>query len=136
MSLEKPPQTSAAGGPSPEFSDLPALWQVERLQTVYQLTGDMSRARALHEIYEAALHGLERALATPRASILLFDSDEVMRFKAWHGLSDPYRRAVEGHTPWSRDVVDPKPIVVRDVEADEAFRPFADTFRAEGIRVE
>jgi PAS domain S-box-containing protein len=134
MSHEKPPQTSSAGGPPPEFSELPAIWQVERLQTVYKLTGDMSRARGLHEIYEAALHGLERALATPRAAILLFDSDEVMRFKAWHGLSDTYRRAVEGHSPWSRDAVDPKPIVVHDVEADETLRSHADTFRVEGIR--
>jgi hypothetical protein len=32
-----------------------------------------------------------------RASILLFDPDGVMRFKASRGLSEAYRAAVEGH---------------------------------------
>jgi PAS domain S-box-containing protein len=117
-----------------EFADLPALWQVERLQTVYRLTDDVSRARGLDEIYEAALQGLERALATQRASLLLFDPDDVMRFKAWHGLSDGYRRAAEGHSPWSRDAVDPKPVVVVDVLEDEALLPYGEILRSEGIR--
>lgn len=129
----RPPGTPETARDS-DFDHLPTLWQVERLQTVYRLTDDVSRARGLDEIYEAALNGLERALATRRASILLFDSDDVMRFKAWHGLSDAYRQAVEGHSPWSRDTVNPRPLVVPDVEADETLRPYGDTFRSEGIR--
>jgi PAS domain S-box-containing protein len=129
-----PPERSAGEAQTEAFADLPALWQVERLRTVYRLTDDVSRARGLDEIYEAALHGLERALATERASILLFDPDDVMRFKAWHGLSDGYRRAVEGHSPWTRDTVDPQPVVVADIEQEESLRAFGDTFRAEGIR--
>ena len=119
---------------SEQFADLPPLWQVERLQTVYRLTDDVSRANGPDEIYEAALQGLERALATDRASILLYDEDGVMRFKAWHGLSDGYRRAVEGHSPWSRDAFDPKPVVVADTEADESLRDFRELFSSEGIR--
>src|SRR5687768_15257509 len=135
MTTPKRPSAPSAGArDSEQFADLPPLWQVERLRTVYRLTDDVSRARGLDEIYEAALHGLERALATERASILLFDPDDVMRFKAWHGLSDEYRRAVEGHSPWTRDTVDPQPVVVADIEQEESLRAFGDIFRAEGIR--
>jgi hypothetical protein len=36
---------------------------------------------------------------------MLFDDDAgVMRFAAWRGLSDAYRRAVEGHSAWVEGV--------------------------------
>ncbi|HET9941341.1 MAG TPA: ATP-binding protein, partial [Candidatus Eisenbacteria bacterium] len=108
--------------------------QVERLRTVYQLTDAVSRASAIGEVYEAALRGLERAVRADRASILLFDDDGVMRFKAWHGLSDAYRRAVEGHSPWSRDAVDAQPLGVPDVARDEALAAYRPLFESEGIR--
>ncbi|HET9251722.1 MAG TPA: GAF domain-containing protein [Candidatus Eisenbacteria bacterium] len=130
----RPPAPPGGSRDSEQFADLPPLWQMERLQTVYRLTDDVSRARGLEEIYEAALRGLERALATERASILLFDDDGVMRFKAWHGLSDGYRRAVEGHSPWSRDAYNPQPVVVADTEEDESVRSYLELFRSEGIR--
>jgi PAS domain S-box-containing protein len=94
----------------------------------------VSRASAIDEVYEAALRGLERAVGTDRASILLYDDDGVMRFKAWHGLSDRYRKAVEGHSPWSRDAVDPQAFGVPDVAADPSLAPFGSLFEAERIR--
>jgi hypothetical protein len=51
-----------------------------------------------------------------RASILVFDHAGVMRFKAWRGISDEYRTAVEGHSPWTRESRHPQPVLVRDVE--------------------
>ena len=66
----------------PELDHPDSAPQVERLRTVYQLTDAVSRASAIDEIYEAALRGLERAVGTDRASILLYDDDGVMRFKA------------------------------------------------------
>ena len=38
-----------------------------------------------------------------------------MRFRAWRNLSDPYRAAVEGHSPWAAGARDPQPIVSGDV---------------------
>jgi PAS domain S-box-containing protein len=120
--------------PGPEIDHARSASWVERLRTVYQLTEAVSRASAIDEIYEAALRGLERALGTDRASILLYDDDGVMRFKAWHGLSDRYRAAVEGHSPWSRDVLDPQPLGVPDVAADASLAAFGPLFTAERIR--
>jgi hypothetical protein len=66
---------------------------------VSTLADALASATSPQEIYDAALHGIRTALGVERASVLLFDPDGVMRFKAWRGLSDEYRRSVEGHTP-------------------------------------
>jgi PAS domain S-box-containing protein len=89
--------------------------------------------RTVDEIYGIALDALTAGLGVSRASILLFDADGVMRFTAWRGLSDAYRQAVEGHTPWRPDTVDPEPIVVPDVTADASLAPVLATIRTERI---
>jgi len=125
----------AADSPTPTPTVDPGpLLPVDRLRMVYQLTEAVTRARGLQEIYEAALEGLMRALSADRASILLFDADGVMRFKAWRGLSEAYRAAVEGHSPWNRDAADAEPIIVPDVLEDPGLRAFEAVFAAEGIR--
>lgn len=97
------------------------------------LTRAIGRARTVDDIYTAALDALAAGLGVTRASILLFDADGVMRFVAWRGLSADYRAAVDGHSPWTPEDVDPEPIHVADVAADAALAPFGDTFRREGI---
>jgi PAS domain S-box-containing protein len=97
------------------------------------LTRAIGKTRTLDEIHAAALDALAYGLGVERSSILLFDTDGVMRFKAARGISDDYRRAVEGHTPWTPDSVDPEPIVVRDVAADASLAAYLPTIAAEGI---
>jgi PAS domain S-box-containing protein len=103
------------------------------IATCLTLTTAISKSRTVEEIYEAALDALRAGLGVERASILLFDADGVVRFKAYRGLSDAYRRAVEGHTPWQPDSHDPQPIWVSDVATDRSCEPYAATFAAEGI---
>ena len=55
---------------------------------VVQLADAIGAAESLRDVYEAALAGLRDVTGIERASILLFDSDGVMRFKASAGLSD------------------------------------------------
>jgi PAS domain S-box-containing protein len=107
------------------------LW---RLQTLYRMSHALGRAADVDAIYQEALASLREAFHTERASILLFDDDGVMRFKAWRGLSDAYRAAVEGHTPWRPDAAEPQPIVVPDVHQDAALASFRGLFDTEGIR--
>jgi PAS domain S-box-containing protein len=104
-----------------------------RFEAVNRLTATTARADTLEEIYAAALDAVERALGVTRASILLFDADGVMRFKAWHGLSDRYRRATEGHSPWSPNTANPEPITVTDAAADESLASLRAVVREEGI---
>jgi hypothetical protein len=73
-------------------------------EELYRFIDRLYRAGTQNDVYEAALDTISRALGCSRASILLFDGTGIMRFAAWRGLSDGYRRAVEGHSPWTRDV--------------------------------
>jgi PAS domain S-box-containing protein len=97
------------------------------------LTHAISRAGTLDDIYEAALGALAQGLGVSRASILLFDADRVMRFKASRGLSETYRKAVEGHTPWTPETLDPQPIIVADVTRERSLQAFLQTIVDEGI---
>ncbi len=103
-------------------------------ELLYTLTSEVAVADDLERVYSTALRIVEEGTRSDRSAILLFDPDDVMRFKASHGLSDTYRRAVEGHSPWKRDERSPSPISVTDVEADPAWAAYLDVFRAEGIR--
>jgi PAS domain S-box-containing protein len=103
------------------------------LAVCLELTRAIARCGTVEAIYETAIHALRDGLGIERASVLLFDSDGVMRFKAHRGLSDTYRRAVEGHTPWRPDTAEPEPIVVPDVRLDPALADYLPVFAAEGI---
>jgi PAS domain S-box-containing protein len=107
----------------------------ERLAVLYDMTAAVGGSGVLAEIYDLALDGLRRTIGVERASILLFDEEGVMRFQAWRGLSDEYRRAVEGHSPWTRDARDPQPFGIPDIAADDALEPdLRATIEAESIR--
>src|SRR5690606_18844822 len=99
-----------------------------------ELTAPMARAGDLEEICQLALDGLTEALGVDRSSLLLFDPDGVIRFKAWRGLSAEYRAAVEGHTPWPQDARDPQPVLVPDVMTAASPGPSVDVILREGIR--
>ncbi|MBV9287974.1 MAG: PAS domain S-box protein [Hyphomicrobiales bacterium] len=108
--------------------------RVSELTSLFHLTERLQRAERLDDIFAAALDAIEDALACSRASILLFDAGGAMRFVAWRGLSEAYRKAVDGHSPWARDVRDPSPILVADIEASAEPEPLKAVIRAEGIR--
>src|SRR5262249_18509751 len=83
--------------------------------------------------YDCAMTAIQRALNCQRASILLYDDAGVMRFAAWRGLSDGYRAAVEGHTPWLPDAIDPPPICVADVAQSDLSDELKTVVHNEGI---
>ena len=92
------------------------------------------RARPLEDIFQAALDGLRDVLHVNRAALLLLDARGEMRFVAWRGISERYRRAVEGHSPWTPNATHPRPILVADVRTDTSLAPYRDAFENEGIR--
>ena len=101
---------------------------------MFSLTKALARAEALEKIYDEALDALERLLEVDRSSILLFDSDSRMRFKAWRGLSEAYCRQAEGHSPWPREAREPAPILIPDAAAGCDVAPLRSLIPAEGIR--
>jgi GAF domain-containing protein len=100
---------------------------------LFEFTDRLFRASSLRDVYDAALSAIRRGLGCERASILLFDEAGAMRFVAWSGLSEGYRRAIDGHSPWTRDAVDPQPICIDDVGASDLPEPLKATVKAEGI---
>ena len=108
--------------------------QYEQLRVIYHLSDALGRAQAVEEIYEEALKGLQLAMKVEKASILLFDQDGLMRFKAWRGLSEGYRKSVDGHSPWRPDEKDPRPILISDVEKDSSLEHLKPVIVGEGIR--
>ena len=108
--------------------------QVDELAALYRLTDKLYRARSTGDVYEAALDAIRDTLGCSRASILLFDNTGVMRFVAWRGLSDEYRKAVDGHSPWKAGEHDPHPIFVPDTEKISEPERIKSAIRKEGIR--
>ena len=83
---------------------------------LYRFTNSLYRAGSLPDIYDAALDAILDTLGCRSASILRFDDADVMRFVAWRGLSEDYRKAVDGHSPWKAGDRNPEPICIGDVE--------------------
>jgi PAS domain S-box-containing protein len=107
--------------------------RVEEQAALYELTERLQHAGSLTEVYEPAVDAIIRALNCQRASILLFDNSDMMRFVSWRGLSNGYRRAVDGHSPWTRDARDPVPISIGDIETSDLPDDLKSTIRGEGI---
>jgi PAS domain S-box-containing protein len=101
---------------------------------LYALTERLHRASTMQEVYDAALDCITETLHCPRASILLFDHRRVMRFAAWRGLSEAYRRAVEGHSPWQPDETDPQPLCLNDVKTSDLDAALKAVLLAENIQ--
>ncbi|MBI3971680.1 MAG: PAS-domain containing protein [Chloroflexi bacterium] len=107
--------------------------RLRQQRVVYELSNVVARAERLEAIFEAAMGSLHDTLGARRASVLLLDPDGVMRFKAWRGLSETYRAAMEGRSPWGPDAHDPPPVLVPDVRTEPSLAAFQDLFAQEGI---
>jgi len=107
--------------------------RLAQLQGIYRLTDALTRAEDVDTMYEEALACIESTLTADRSAVALIDVDGVMRFKASHGLSEKYRRTVEGHSPWPPADKAPKPVLIEDVATDPSLNGLLDTIRGEGI---
>jgi PAS domain S-box-containing protein len=107
--------------------------RVAEVDALYRVAEAIGRATTLDELLAEAIDVLLQATGADRASVLLHDDKQVMRFRAWRGLSDAYREATEGHTPWTSDAVDPQPVLIADVGAAGFSDDLERAVRAEGI---
>lgn len=106
----------------------------QQLQLLVSLTDAVSKANRLEDIYSLAVNGLLNTIRADRVSVLLFDESGIMQFKASHGLSDTYKEAAAGHTPWKQDASHPSPIFVPDVLQEASLEGLLPVIRQEGIR--
>lgn len=101
---------------------------------LFQLTNKLQRAESEEESFAAALDAILTALPCQRASILLFDDEGIMQFVASRGLSEPYRKAVAGHSPWTIAERNPIPISIEDIETSDTPQVLKIVIKREGIR--
>ena len=104
-----------------------------RLAELYRFAQAVVAASEVEQVFDAAFAAIAGVLGTERAAILTLDAENVMRFRAFRGLSDEYRAAVEGHSPWGPDVVAPEPVLVTDAVRDPSLAAYGELFRSEGI---
>ncbi len=108
--------------------------QVDELTALYRLTDRLYRSRSPSDVFDAALDAITASLGCRRASILLFDETGFMQFVAWRGLSDGYRAAVSGHTPWKPTDSEAQPIFVVDIDDTNESEAIKSAVRGEDIR--
>ena len=107
--------------------------RMRQQRALFHLADELHRAKSKDDIYAAGVEAILGALHCQRASILLFDEGGVMRFVSWRGLSDRYRKATEGHSPWTLSDENPGVICVEDIQKAELPDPLRTTVRDEGI---
>ena len=95
--------------------------QLPHLRAISHLTDVVARASDAGTILDEALDVLLDALEADRAAVLLADAAGVMRFRAWRNLSDGYRAAADGHSPWSAATPNPAPVLVPDVRNEPSL---------------
>ncbi|HTV40972.1 MAG TPA: response regulator [Candidatus Sulfotelmatobacter sp.] len=105
----------------------------ERQQrALFELVATVNSAPSMSAICDGALEAIIQCQGADRAALLLVDSEGVMRFRAWRGLSDEYRKAVEGHSPWQQGV-SPQPLAINEVTSSELDDGLKKTIEKEGI---
>jgi PAS domain S-box-containing protein len=107
--------------------------RVHEQAALFRFTDRLYRAGSLTDSYDAALDAILDTLDCRAASILRFHGG-VMRFVAWRGLSERYRRAVDGHSPWTEGERDPEPIFIADTARADMPEHLRQTIESEGIR--
>lgn len=100
---------------------------------LYTLADQLHRRNTMKGIYHAALDAILDALQCERAAILLFDEGGVMRFVAWRGLSESYRKATDGHSPWKPDEKNAQPITYDDIQTADLGDELKAVVAGEGI---
>jgi PAS domain S-box-containing protein len=107
--------------------------RAEEQAALYEFADGLQQSAALEDIYDRAVTAIIRALHCERASVLSFDGSGAMKFVASRGLSEAYRNAVEGHSPWEKDTRNPEPVCVTDVDLADFPEELKLAVRAEGI---
>jgi PAS domain S-box-containing protein len=107
--------------------------RVQELGALYGFTEKLFHAKSRNDVYDAGLDTVLTALNCERASISLFDEAGTMRFVAWRGLSDAYRHAAEGHSPWAADDGAPTPVAIDDAADADFAEPLKSVILRERI---
>ncbi len=115
--------------------DVTERHEAARLQEVaLSLATKLASAGNVSEAAKYVNDTLAEVASVRRSAVLLYGDDGVCRFVGWRGLSETYRRAVEGHCPWPANSPIANAITVDDCHTEASLERYRDLFAAEGIR--
>jgi GAF domain-containing protein len=106
----------------------------EQFRELYLLVFALNQPADLQEIFDKSVVGIQNILNVDRASLLITDDEDVMRFRAWSNLSADYRQAVDGHSPWAADEQNPQPVLISNVKENRDTADLQSVFEQEGIQ--
>ncbi len=115
-----------------ELPPLPDLPEKE-LRALHALSEAINRGDTTDAVYPEAIGALRWITGAERAAVLMLDQGDAMRFVAWDGLSDAYRAAVGGHSPWAAREARAEPLVVLDAGREPALAALLPALKSEGI---
>lgn len=110
-----------------------ATHRADEQAALFQFTDRLFRAQTLEDAFDAALDAIMDALRCDRASVLMFDQAGVMQFVDSRGLSDRYRAAAAGHTPWRQGERIAEPITIENAATSDISADLKPVIAAEGI---
>jgi PAS domain S-box-containing protein len=102
-------------------------------ELLFGIAQSVIRTERLEDLFAMTLEAICRALGASRSAVLLYDTAGMMRFRAHRGLSEQYRRAVEGHSPWASDATDPKVVWVADAAKEPSLSAHRELLAREHI---
>lgn len=103
-------------------------------KSIFELSEGLKLADTFEKIFKTSFYFIKKILNADRASILLKDSQGIMRFKAWDNLSEEYRNKVEGHSPWHPDEKNPQPFLIENVKKDKSLKKLKEYILKEKIQ--
>ncbi|MBI5858720.1 MAG: PAS domain S-box protein [Sphingobacteriales bacterium] len=116
-----------------KLSDLKEKKAMALQSRLVSLNRSISFVKHPEEVYELALDTLMESIGCHKASILLFDKDNIMRFVACRNLSEKYRIATEGHSPWKPDEKNAEPVFITDASNELSLKHLLPAIKEEGI---
>ncbi|MCA1958946.1 MAG: GAF domain-containing protein [Nitrospira sp.] len=107
--------------------------RLEKLTDLHEVVIRLHAGADRQDVCAVAMDAVSRISGLDRCALLLFETDGVMRFQAWRGLSAAYRQGVEGHGPWTPQTVHAVPLLVSDAQAEPTLAAYRELFQQEGI---
>jgi two-component system CheB/CheR fusion protein len=133
MDSEPLRRDGAAGSDGANAAEARLAEAARQHAALYRFVARLQTASSLSAIYDAGLDAMLDALRCDRASVLVADAKRVMRFAGWRGISEAYRKAVDGHSAWAPDEREPEPVLIPDIAAADVEDALKAHVQSEGI---
>jgi len=105
----------------------------DRLLALTRLAETTILSVSIADVFRQSLDSLGKVIPHDRASIAMFDTDGVMRFKAWRHVSPEFRRAMQWMGTGARSLWSSEPVVVSPTSEGPESDELRGLFLGEGI---